>query len=83
MCQQLENQTGPKSTFLTGLLVDEEGNRYIPLHSVKKGRRYLYYVSQAVINSRKAVKISYARAPAQPIEDVVIRELKDRAGEKD
>ena len=45
------------SSILAGLVFDAEGNRYTPTHAVKKGRRYRYYTSQAVIQKRK--KSSY------------------------
>jgi site-specific DNA recombinase len=51
------------SSILAGLVFDAEGNRYTPTHAVKKGRRYRYYTSQAVIQKRK--KSSYlGRIPA-------------------
>jgi site-specific DNA recombinase len=40
--------------LLTGFLFDSAGNRMTPSHSRKKGVRYRYYVSQAVLQSRKS-----------------------------
>ena len=40
-------------SVLAGLVFDAEGNRYTPTHAVKKGRRYRYYTSQAVIQKRR------------------------------
>lgn len=37
-----------EGSLLTGLLFDDKGNRMIPSHSNKSGRRYRYYVSQAM-----------------------------------
>jgi site-specific DNA recombinase len=37
-------------SLLTGLLVDARGKRLTPSHAVKKGRRYRYYVSAALIS---------------------------------
>jgi site-specific DNA recombinase len=37
------------ASVLAGLVFDGEGNRFTPTHAVKKGRRYRYYTSQAVI----------------------------------
>jgi hypothetical protein len=39
--------------LLTGLIFDSAGNRMTPSHSRKKGVRYRYYVSQAILQSRK------------------------------
>src|SRR3981081_4504867 len=36
-------------SLLAGLLVDDRGERLTPSHAVKKGRRYRYYVSAALI----------------------------------
>src|SRR5439155_27309233 len=36
-------------SLLAGLLVDASGERLTPSHAVKKGRRYRYYVSGALI----------------------------------
>ena len=36
-------------SLLAGLLVDARGERFTPSHAVKKGRRYRYYVSTALI----------------------------------
>src|SRR5262249_13965602 len=36
-------------SLLTGLLVDARGERLTPSHAVKKGRRYRYYISSALI----------------------------------
>ena len=57
-------------SILAGLVFDEEGNRYTPTHAVKKGRRYRYYTSQAVIQKQK--KPSYlGRIPARELEQLV------------
>jgi site-specific DNA recombinase len=58
------------SSILAGLVFDAESNRYTPTHAVKKGRRYRYYTSQAVIQKRK--KSSYIdRIPARELEELV------------
>ena len=54
--------------LLTGLIFDSAGNRMTPSHSRKKGVRYRYYVSQAVLQSRKADAGHVSRVPAPEIE---------------
>jgi len=39
-----------EASLLAGLLVDAHGERLTPSHAVKKGRRYRYYVSTALIS---------------------------------
>jgi site-specific DNA recombinase len=65
-------RTRPRTTeksLLTGLLCDREGNRYLPTHANKKGRRYRYYVRRFAQDSSK--KKSAIRLPAQEIEELV------------
>ena len=40
-------------SLLAGKLFDDKGNRMSPSHSVKSGKRYRYYVSQAITQDRK------------------------------
>ena len=40
--------------LLAGKLFDDRGNRMSPSHATKGGRRWRYYVSQAVLQGRKA-----------------------------
>jgi hypothetical protein len=57
--------------LLTGLLFDSAGNRMTPSHSRKKGVRYRYYVSQAVLQSRKSDAGRVLRVPAPEIEALI------------
>jgi hypothetical protein len=49
--------------LLTGRLFDEQGLRMTPTHTTKKGVRYSYYVSQAVLRKHSAVLIGRVAAP--------------------
>jgi hypothetical protein len=64
-------------SVLTGLLYDSDGNRFTPSHANKKGRRYRYYVSQAVIDSRDKGNRGPVRLPADEIEALVLSQLKE------
>lgn len=56
---------------LSGRLVDEAGHHLTPHHAAKRGRRYRYYVSRALI-AGTAAEISGAwRLPAAQIETLV------------
>jgi site-specific DNA recombinase len=57
--------------LLTGLLFDSAGSRMTPSHSRKKGVRYRYYVSQAILQSRKDRAGQVFRVPAPDIEALV------------
>jgi hypothetical protein len=62
------------SSLLTGLLRDADGIRLTPTHAVKKGKRYRYYTSQAVIQ-KHGDRPRIARYPAMEIETVVTAQI--------
>jgi site-specific DNA recombinase len=64
-------------SLLAGLLVDAQGERLTPSHAVKKGRRYRYYISVALIAEAGTDQAQGLRLAAREIEDVVIRILSD------
>src|SRR5438552_7165812 len=64
-------------SLLAGLLTDARGERFTPSHAVKKGRRYRYYVSTALITEAGTDQSQGWRLPARDIEDAVIRVLAD------
>lgn len=61
--------------ILTGLLFDGAGNRFTPSHTMKKGRCYRYYISQAAIKRGKKATDSPLRLPAKEIEGIVQSEI--------
>ncbi|HTU50883.1 MAG TPA: recombinase family protein, partial [Acidobacteriaceae bacterium] len=68
----------PRATdqsLLMGLLYDSQGHRFTPSHATKKGRRYRYYVSQAVIKKRREKQSSPVRIPASEVEELVLSQL--------
>ena len=58
--------------LLTARLFDERGNRLTPSHSNKKGLRYRYYVSQAVLQNDKAAAGAITRIAAPDLEAAVV-----------
>ena len=70
-------------SFLSGLLFDDRGNPMSPSHANKKGVRYRYYVSQAVLQSRKDDAGSIARVAAPDIEELVVAALRHQVGDTD
>jgi site-specific DNA recombinase len=64
-------------SLLAGLLVDARGERLTPSHAVKKGRRYRYYISTALITDAETDGAQGLRLAAREIEDAVIRILAD------
>jgi site-specific DNA recombinase len=70
-------------SFLSGLLFDDRGNLMSPSHANKKGVRYRYYVSQAVLQNRKDEAGSIARVAAPDIEELVIAALRHQVEDID
>ena len=67
-------------SLLAGLIYDERGNRFTPAHAVKNGRRYRYYVSQAVIKNPGSSHQGPVRIPAGEIEGLVYSKLRSFFG---
>ncbi|HUB64679.1 MAG TPA: recombinase family protein, partial [Methylocella sp.] len=59
------------AALLTGRLFDDRGNHMSPTHANKKGVRYRYYVSQALLQNRKAEAGRIVRVPAPEVESLV------------
>jgi hypothetical protein len=62
-------------SLLAGLLVDDRGHRLTPIHTIRRGKRYRYYVSQAVLQKQTAQQGRVGRIPALEIEQHVTRSL--------
>ena len=67
--------TAREPSLLAGLLHDAEGNRMTPSHTVKRGKRYRYYVSQALIRQRPGPEGTPGRVGAHELERIVIARL--------
>jgi DNA invertase Pin-like site-specific DNA recombinase len=64
--------------LLAGLLFDDRGNRMTPSHANKKGIRYRYYVSQAVLQNKKELAGCVTRVSAPEVEAAVSEALRGR-----
>lgn len=74
----IERKTSRQSSdaLLAGLLFDDRGNRMTPTYSRKLGVRYRYYISHALLQSRKTEAGSVTRVPAAEIDEAIITALK-------
>jgi hypothetical protein len=61
-----------------GLLYDDRGHRMSPSHANKKGVRYRYYVSQALLQNRKDEAGSIVRIAAPEIESLIVAAVRHR-----
>ena len=67
------------NALLTGLLFDDRGNRMSPSYSIKRGVRYPFYVSSALLRGRKSQAGSVPRVSAAEIEAAVMIALRTRS----
>lgn len=70
---QRRNASRSSAFLLAGLLYDDAGHRMSPSHAYKAGVRYRYYVSQALLQHRKAEAGTIARISAPEVEEGVTR----------
>jgi site-specific DNA recombinase len=66
--------------LLAGKLYDDRGNRMSPSFSSKKGVRYRFYISSALLRGRKEAAGSVSRIAATEIESAVLAALARRKG---
>jgi site-specific DNA recombinase len=65
------------SSLLTGRIEDAEGNRFTPSFTIKRGRRYRYYVSQHAIKNFAGECKQPTRLPAHEVESRVTERLQE------
>jgi DNA invertase Pin-like site-specific DNA recombinase len=63
--------------LLAGKLYDDRGHRMGPSHSRKAGIKYRYYLSTALLQGHAKNAGSVSRVPAEALEAVVVRSLRD------
>ena len=66
--------------LLMGRIFDDHGNRMSPSHVGKRGVKYRYYISSALIDGRTEEAGTITRVPAADVEAVVARAIRDRVG---
>ncbi|MEM7222743.1 MAG: recombinase family protein [Pseudomonadota bacterium] len=62
-------------SLLAGLIYDDSGQRMTPSHANKKGTRYRYYVSQALVRGTRRSAPGARRVPAGEVERLVEERL--------
>ena len=63
-------------SLLMGLIFDDRGNPMSPSHANKKGVRYRYYVSQAILQNQKSEVGSVCRVSGPDIEAIVVEAVR-------
>jgi DNA invertase Pin-like site-specific DNA recombinase len=78
--RQAQSQTSRQSrseALLLGRIFDNAGNRMTPTHTRKRGVKYRYYLSSALLNGEAERIGSVSRVPAAALEAVVIRSVRE------
>jgi site-specific DNA recombinase len=71
-----EKAKGAIPNLLARLLHDEAGDRLVPSHAVKSGKRYRYYISSRLITGSRSDAPDGIRVPAAEIESGVIERVR-------
>jgi len=66
------------NALLLGKFFDDAGNTMTPTYACKKGLRYRYYVSRAIVEGRLSDAGSVPRVAAEPLENKVLNALRSR-----
>src|SRR5262245_14459081 len=64
--------------LLSGRIFDDRGNRMTPSHARRRGIKYRYYLSSALLQGQSERAGSISRVPAAEIEALVIRSIRER-----
>jgi site-specific DNA recombinase len=81
LTEQVNNHkaTREKSTaLLAGRIFDDRGNRMTPSHVRKRGIKYRYYLSAALLQGQPERAGRVNRIPAAEVEGVIIRSVRNR-----
>ena len=77
---QLNNHNAGRmksEALLAGRIFDDRGNRMSPSHARKRGVKYRYYLSAALLQGRAERAGSICRVPAAEIEALVIKSVRE------
>ena len=82
--QQINNHKQVRSAseaLLAGRLFDDRGNRMTPSHARKGAIKYRYYISSALVQGQTEQAGCISRVPAQEIEAIVARSVREHLGQ--
>src|SRR5215831_7041964 len=69
--------------FLAGRIFDDRGNRMTPSHVRKRGIKYRYYLSSALLQGQPERAGAVSRIPAAEIEGLVVRSVRDHLNQSE
>jgi DNA invertase Pin-like site-specific DNA recombinase len=80
LTEQLNNHTTTRATsdaLLVGRIFDDRGNRMSPSHARKRGLKYRYYLSSALLDGRADCSGSAPRVPAVEIDATIVQSVRE------
>jgi site-specific DNA recombinase len=69
--------------LLAGRIFDDRGNRMTPSHVRKRGIKYRYYLSSALLQGQPERAGAVSRIPAAEIEGLVVRSVRDHRNQSE
>jgi hypothetical protein len=69
--------------LLAGRIFDDRGNRMTPSHVRKRGIKYRYYLSSALLQGQPERAGGVSRIPAAEIEGLVVRSVRDHLNQSE
>jgi hypothetical protein len=80
LTQQINNHNASRAkseALLLGRIFDDRGHRMSPSHVRKRGIRYRYYISSALLQGRPKQAGTVRRVPAPEVEAIVAKAIRD------
>lgn len=79
-----KNRRAASGALLIGKIFDDNGNRMSPTYSMKRGVRYRFYISAALLRGQRPEAGSLSRVSAIELEATVLKAVRDhsKAGEQ-
>src|SRR3979490_178583 len=81
LSQQVSNHKVSRTkseALLLGRIFDDRGHRMTPSHVRKRGIKYRYYISSALLQGQAEQAGAVSRIPAREVETLVIKAVRDR-----
>jgi site-specific DNA recombinase len=81
LTEQVTNHKASRTkseALLTGRIFDDRGHRMTPSHARRRGIKYRYYISSALLQGRPKQAGTINRIPAPEVEALVIKAVRDR-----
>jgi DNA invertase Pin-like site-specific DNA recombinase len=86
LSEQLNNHKSKRmksEALLAGRIFDDRGNRMTPSHVRKRGIKYRYYLSSALLQGQPERAGAVSRIPAAEIEGLVVRSVRDHLNQSE